>query len=407
MRDFMPPQMRARNRVISIVERVFKKYGYEPLETPALENMEILNLKVGADTGKQIYNVEDGKLGMRFDLTVPLARVVAGNPALPKPFKRYCIGRVWRREEPQKGRFREFLQADVDVVGSPRMECEAELIACTCECLRELGFSDFTVRVNNRKIMDAVVKKLGVKARPEDVFRALDKMGKVGEGGVEQELEGIGVGKKERDGLIGFVSENGTDKQILAKMEEYSPEGSGELREILTLCKLYGIENVSVDMSLMRGLDYYTGPVFEINAGGGIGSISGGGRYDNLISSYGGGEVPAVGISLGIERIMALLEGKGAEEPSADIYVAGVKPEFYANAVSAAQELRKEGLSAQVDLMGRNLRKQLEYANSKGTGFMVIIGQKEVDGKKVTLRNLKTGEEKLLSISEVARAIGT
>ncbi len=405
MRDFMPETMGARNRVISVVETVFRKYGYEPLETPALESMDVLNMKVGEDTGKQIYRVEDGKLGMRFDLTVPLARLVAGNPSIPKPFKRYCIGKVWRREEPQKGRFREFLQADVDVVGSPRMECEAELIACACECLKELGFSDFTVRINNRKIMDAIVKKLGVKAQPEAVFRALDKLGKIGEGGVEQELEGIGVGKKEKDELIGFVSEKGSDEQITTKMEKYSAEGAGELKEILRLCGIYGVGNVSVDMSLMRGLDYYTGPVFEISAGEGVGSIAGGGRYDNLISSYGGGEVPAVGISLGIERIMALLEGKGGKGASLDVYVAAVKPEFYGKSVEAAKKLRGEGLSIQVDVMGRNLRKQLEYANSKGVRFAAIIGQKEAEAGKVTLRNLANGDEKLVSIQEAAKIV--
>jgi histidyl-tRNA synthetase len=404
MRDFMPGEMSARSRVISIVEAAFKRYGYEQIDTPVLENLDVLSLKCGEDTTKLIYKTEDGKLGLRFDLTVPFARVVAGNPALPKPFKRYCIAKVWRREEPQKGRFREFLQADVDVAGSEKMECEAELISCACEALRELGFSDFKVRLNSRKILEGVIKKIGITEKPEAVFRALDKIDKIGRTGVEAELEKAGVGKKEMDELVELILKKDGNEEMLKQVEKESPGGAAEIKEILGLCALYGEKNVSFDLSLMRGLDYYTGPVFEISAGGGIGSIGGGGRYDGLIDGYGGGKVPAVGISLGIERIMELL-GKNGKASEVEVFVANVKPEFYPDALKAAREIRKGGIAVQVDLMGRNLRKQLEYANAKGIGFVGVIGGNEAKEGTITLRNLKTGKEQKVPLGQAAEIV--
>ncbi|MFH1447673.1 MAG: histidine--tRNA ligase [Candidatus Micrarchaeota archaeon] len=404
MRDFMPAQMNARNAVISVVERVFRRYGYEPLETPALENMEILDVKCGEDTNKQIYRVEDGKLGMRFDLTVPLARVVASNQSLPKPFKRYCIGKVWRREEPQKGRFREFLQADVDIIGSSKMECDAELLACASECLKKLGFKDFRIRVNNRKILDSIITGVGITAASAAVFRTLDKLEKIGEKGVNDELVEMGVGKDSVKKLMEIISQKGDNEEILKNVGGYGENGIRELEELVALCNTYCLENVSVDLSLVRGLDYYTGPVFEISAGGGVGSIAGGGRYDNLIGVYSGVDVPAVGISLGIERIMALL-GEGDEKSCVEICIAAVKPEFYPNAIAVAQELRASGMNVQVDLMGRNLRKQFDYANSKKIMFIGVIGQREAEKDMITVRNLETGEEKVVSPKEVRKIV--
>ncbi len=404
MRDFMPDQMTARKKVISVVERLFKSYGYEPFDTPALELMETLMVKCGDETNKQIYRVEDGKLGMRFDLTVPLARVVASDSTISKPFKRYCIDKVWRREEPQKGRYREFLQADIDVIGSSGMECEAELLACASECLKALGFKKFSVKVNNRKILDSVIKRIGITSKPEAVFRVLDKLEKTGEGAVRDELLKAGLDKTETDELMSAITEKGNNESRLKAADNLGgKDGADELRYMIELCKEYGID-VSVDLSLVRGLDYYTGPVFEISAGEGIGSIAGGGRYDDLIETYSGQNVPAVGISLGIERIMALLDGdefKGA----VDVYIATVKPELYGNSIKVANELRSYGLNVQIDLMKRNLRKQFEYVNSKNIGYIGVIGPKEVKEKTITLRDLKTGEEKAVTPKQAADII--
>ena len=405
-RDLMPEQALLLEEVLDKVRLVFRKYGYEPIETPAFEELEVLEKKSGEEARKQIFRVGEGeKLGLRFDLTVPLARVVAGNASLPKPFKRYHISRVWRHEEPQKGRFREFYQADVDVVGSAGMECEAELLACAKEALEAVGLEHLKIRVNNRKMLDAMFAKLGLKAGAVQIFRALDKLEKQGAGAVEQDLRSLGLNAGEIDALMKFAGMKGTNDEKLAFVEKNfgaAKEGAAETRELLALLEEYGVK-AELDLSLVRGLDYYTGPVFEINAGGGIGSIAAGGRYDDLIGMYSGKPVPATGISLGIERLMELLKGKAKRVTRA--YVAAAKDEYRAEARKIVAKLRKAGVPAQVDLMGRKLGKQFEYANAMGIPYTIIVGEREMKEKKVTLRNMKSGEEKVLSLDDAVKEL--
>jgi histidyl-tRNA synthetase len=402
----MPEQALILEEVLDKVRAVFRKYGYEPIETPAFEELEVLEKKSGAEVRKQIFCVgEDKRLGLRFDLTVPLARLVAGNASLPKPFKRYHISRVWRREEPQKGRFREFYQADVDIVGSAGMECDAELLACAEEALEAVGLEHLKIRVNNRKMLDAIFTKLGLKVDATEIFRALDKMEKQGKEVVEQELRLLGLNGGEIEELMKFAAMKGTNEEKLVFVEKHfagAGEGVGELRTLLELLEEYGVK-AEVDLALVRGLDYYTGPVFEISAGGGIGSVAAGGRYDNLIELYGARPTPATGISLGIERLMELLKGKAKRVTH--VYVAAAKDEYRNEARKIAGKLRKAGISVQLDLMGRKLGKQFEYANTMGIPYAIIVGEREMKEKKVTLRDMKSGNERMLTFEEAAKEL--
>jgi len=403
MRDSSPETMLMREKVIDTVRAVFKKYGYVPMDTPAMENIEVLKKKCGEEIAGQIFKVEESDMGLRFDLTVPLARA-AGGMSVPKPFKRYCIAPVWRREEPQKARYREFWQADIDIVGSPSMRCEAELLACAKECLSALGFEKIQIRLNNRKILSAMLKEAGVSKENEAaVFRALDKLGKKPEGEVREEMAAKGLQETQIKKLFSYFE--GKDNEEKLKRVDFAKEGVQELREILEYAKMYGFEKgITIDLSLVRGLDYYTGPIFEIAGEGGVGTITAGGRYDNLLELYGQKEY-ATGISLGIERILYLLEKESEKSAPAMVYVAPVSIGYYADAIALVQELRSQGFSVITDLQNRSLSKQLEYANAVGIQNVIIIGEKEKKEGKFLLRNLRTGTETLAKKEEVVNYI--
>lgn len=392
-RDFLPQEIILRNKVFDIVRKVFESYGYEPLETPAFEYWEILSAKCGEEVKKEIYYFKDKgerELGLRFDLTVPFARVVASNPNLPKPFKRYTIGRVWRYEEPQKGRYREFWQADVDIAGSSSVISDAEVVSVGIECLRKLGFKNFKVRVNNRKYLETKLIEIGIpKEKIFDVFRIIDKLDKIGEEGVKELLSKVVPEKEEK------IME-------LIKEKEEIPK---EIEEFFEAIKLFDVEGEIVfDPSLVRGLDYYTGNIFEVDAGFGK-SIAGGGRYDNLIGIYGKENVPAVGFSLGIERIIELIKERKMMEIDRTItkvFVANVGDEMLKNAIKIASKLRKMGIPTDINLGQRNLSKQLEYCNSKGIRYVLIVGEEEMKEGKVKLKDMESGEERKIKISELS-----
>lgn len=398
MRDILPEDAILRRDVLQTVEQVYRKYGFVPLETPAMEYMATLRAKAGEEIDKQIFVLKDEELGLRFDLTVPMARVVATN-TFPKPFKRYAFAPVWRYEEPQKGRFREFWQADIDTVGSKSMRAEAEVLAAARDALQALGFRELRILINNRKVLDAVVARLKIEDKKAAVFRLLDKIDKVGPIRVREELEQV-IGKPRTMEFLQVLDTKGDNEAKLKAIEKVSPEGAEELKQVLALCPF----PIEIDLSLVRGLGYYTGPIFEIKGGESIGSIAGGGRYDNLLSVYGQGD-PAVGISLGIERIIVLLkERKAREQTSVQTYtqalVAAVKPEFYPKALETARTLRERGIAAETDLNERNLRKQFDYANALGIPYVIILGEKEIQSGKVTLRNMREGTEEALPPEE-------
>jgi histidyl-tRNA synthetase len=415
MRDFFPTDMRRRQRVLDTVESVFKNYGYERLETPVLEDFDLLSKKSGEDTRQEIYCFKDKgdrEIGLRFDLTVPTCRVVAANSDIPKPFKRYAIGRVWRYDNPGAGRYREFWQADVDVFGSGEACSDAEVVAVAMDCFRKLGFKDFTVRISNRKIIEGFVLSLGIKEdKIEDVFRSIDKLEKMGETYVTKELVDKGFKSKAVDELLAFIGLKGWE-DVLRKAEEsvkgnkVGEEGIAEMKAMVEALKSFDCaDNVVIDMSLVRGLAYYTGAVFEVAVEGGKWSLAGGGRYDKLIEMFGGKPTPATGISLGIERILVVMDEKGMfgkDDAPCAVFVACAKEDVRKETLQLAQRLRGAGASVDADLMSRALKKQFDYVNAKGIPYCIVVGPREVSEKKYTLRDMVSGKEEKLTAEQLS-----
>ncbi len=403
MRDFSGAENMVRQRMLQAIEGQFKLWGYQPLSTPALEQAETLERKCGAEIKGQLFRIDDGQLALRFDMTVPLARFAA-NSSLPKPYKRYAIGPVWRREEPQKGRMREFLQADADIIGCKEMRAEAELLAMANETLELLGFANCTILLNSRKILSGIAAKYGVENDTE-LFRMLDKIGKIPQEAVVDGLEKIGIGNDDAQELLESLSGKNGNGAALKAASEFSEDGAKELVQVMDGLEMRGVKNCVIDLSLARGLDYYTGPIFEIKASDEIGNIAGGGRYDSLLGMYGQDDY-AVGISLGIERLMALSAKEGAATPT-KVIVVGVKDEMkiYAAAIEAAKFLRAAGVACETDLQCRPMRKQLDYANALGVPYALIIGEEEIKSGQFVLKNLTTGEQIKMPIEEIAKAL--
>ena len=427
VRDFPPEEMRRRNFVIETVAKVYRNYGYREIETPAFEFLDTLAKKKagGESINKEIFKFEDlgGRwLGLRFDLTVPTARFIAENPNLPKPFKRFQIGRVWRYEEPQAGRFREFWQADADVFGSATAESDLDCLSAIIAALKALGFKDFTVKVNSRKLLEEIAATGGVKREnAADFFRTIDKLEKIGEKGVKSELKEKKLPVSES--LFKLILTEGEPDKILSKLKKElnDKKPAEELAEFFTLAKSFGIlQYLKLSLSLARGLDYYTGIVFEIkvNALSSVsrtardgmekyGSVAGGGRYDNLIALYGKESVPAVGMSIGIERIIEIMKEEKlfpdlGSEPKVLVVPIGKTLE---KAIELTQKLRAANIPADIDLMRRNVGKLMNYANSLGIPFVAVLGENEVKEKKVTLRDMKSGKQELIAESELLKRV--
>jgi len=404
-----------RRFVVETIRSVFELYGYDEIETPAFEFLDVLTAKCGPEVKEQIYAFKDkaGRdLGLRFDLTVPLARLVASHPDLPKPFKRYCISRVWRYEEPQSGRFREFWQADADIIGSAKMDSDAEVIAVAISCLKRLGMKNFSVRLSNRKILESIVDSAGVERESWlSVFRAIDKLDKIGQEGVKRELERLGLTDDQISTIMMQISKRGNldavEREVNHMLTSRGKEGFNELAEIISNLGLYNCsEYVIVDLSLARGLDYYTGPIFEVSAETdvSVGSVAGGGRYDNLIELLGGPPTPATGISLGIDRLVEVLS-EANMLPSArtltQVFVAYTSPSLKKEAITVAEKLRSEGIRVEVDIMGRKLDRQLKYADAKGIPYVVILGPREVAEGVYRIRDMSARKECLVNLQEL------
>lgn len=420
-RDFLPVEMIKRDFILETVRKVFESYGFDPLETPAFEEWNLLAKKGsgGEEIKNEIYYFKDKsnrELGLRFDLTVPMARVVAANPQLTKPFKRYQIGRVWRYDRPQAGRYREFWQADVDIVGAKSVEADLECIAVMVEVLKKLGFEKFSLRLNNRKILNGMIEFVDIpKKKSPAVFRILDKLEKIGEKDVFKELKSE-INPKKAEKLLELIKKRGKPDEILERemkalgSNDTARIGLEELKEIVDKSRVYGIaDRIEVDFSLVRGLDYYTGPIFEISVETekNVGSVAGGGRYDNLIELYGGNWTPATGISLGVERIYEIMEAEKMfrlPETKTLVFVLCVDDQLKKDALRIAQKLRRVGIPTQTDLMGRNMKKQLEYVNSASIPFTLFVGEKELKSKRFTLRNMISGEQKVMGIETVLKA---
>jgi len=371
--------------IIDIVRKCFEKYGFSPFITPSIESFELLSIKggLGEHVRDEIYYFKDKagrEIGLRFDLTMPLVRVVASNPQIPKPIKRYQIATVWRYDEPQRLRYREFWQADIDIVGSESLISDAECIACICETLENLNIKDFFIRVNDREALDKKLEEIGVKKKKE-VMQILDKMDKIGKENVEKEIEKLGEKLKIED---------------LEKIET-----SEKINKLLEYCSYFGVDKkLKIDPYLVRGLDYYTSLVYEISFGEKI-SFGGGGRYDNLIENVSGTKLPATGISLGLTRIFDFIkERKIRKREREGIYVCFPKEEFIKSSLKVAEILRKKGFNVSLEVKPRKLDEQIRYADINGFRYVIIVG-KEFEEGKVVVKDLETGKEKIEKLDEI------
>ena len=400
------------------MREVYESYGFEPLDTPAFEYLEMLQIKSGEDILNQVYafkDKSDRELALRFEHTASTVRVVASHRELQKPFRRYIIGPTWRYERPTETRFREFLQADVDIFGVESSIADAEVISAVVEAFSRLGFEGFTIYLNDRRILKSVVELAGIPPENSlDAIRAVDKIKKIGRDGVIEELREILPYEEASIKLLDMIGMKGEPLEVIGSakqmLKEY-PEGvkgCEALEELVKYAEGFGFaEYIEVDLSLARGLDYYTGPICEVFAKGyeEYSSLAGGGRYDEIIELFGGEPTPATGISFGVDRVTLVLEEKGAFKDmslGADVYVAPVNEDVVLKAIEITQVLRRAGISTIVDLMGRRLGKQFEYADKKGIPKVVVVGAKELADMSVTVRDMKTGDQRMVLIEELA-----
>ncbi len=410
VRDFSPSEAISRKWAIDVIEEVYKRFGFYPIDTPALETIEVLNAKAyGEETTKNIFKIADDDSALRFDLTVPLARYMAMNKDMPLPFKRYQIGYAWRRDEPQKMRYREFVQADVDIVGGEKIYSDAEVIAATALAIEELGIRNYRILLNSRKLLEKILDNFGVdQKKSAEAISVIDKLAKIGEEECVSQLNKIVGDDRVASKIIEFIqSESGNDKKIeeLSANIKNAKEETEETNLLLSLLEQYGIvDKVKIDLSLARGFAYYTGFVWEFVVVEGdkqLPSIAGGGRYDNLLELYTKKSLPAVGSSIGLDRIMDVLKEKPLIRTYAKLFVAYIGEENAPPALSLANKARSAGIYTDLNITKRNITKQLEYANSLKFKYVAIIGKQEMAMKKVKLRNLISGNEDMLSIDEV------
>jgi len=408
-RDILPEQKILRNQIIKVITKVFEKYGYDPLETPSLERFETLSSKFagGEEIMKEIFSLTDQgnrKLGLRYDLTVPLARVIAQNPNIKMPFKRYQIANVWRDGPIKLGRYREFTQCDADVVGSNSRLVDAELLAIANEVFEKLDLK-VIIKLNSIKILNEICKQAQIKD-PQDAILTLDKLDKIGEQGVKKELKEKKYSEKQITELINLFSISGKNQDILKKIPAEARE---ELQEVLSYAEIFKLKNVQIVPSLARGLSYYTGTIFEVYIDASEkseikGSIAAGGRFDNMIGKFAGREVPAIGISFGLDVIFDALSKKLGEEKikksNVKVYVVPIGIEIK-QTLKIVNDLRQGNINTDFDFSGRGISKNLDYASKKGIPYVLIVGTDELKSKKLTLRNMLTGKEEKLELNNV------
>jgi histidyl-tRNA synthetase len=436
MRDFLPEDVRRRDYVIRIVEDVYRRYGFEPLETPALENIETLTGKYGDEGAKLIFKVlrrgehessGETDLALRYDLTVPLARVVAEyRGKLPRFFKRYQIQPVWRADRPARGRFREFYQCDVDVIGSRSMLVEAELCAAVSDVLQKVGFADFEVRLNHRGLLRGMLENFGVpEALHDQALVAVDKMDKIGRDGVAAELSARGIPDAAAGRLLGAFevtggraasNADGTDavnaRTLAWAREQVSGNAVGEaaIAELAAIVELSrstsAHTHIRLTPGLARGLSYYTGAIMEVNVPDLAGSLGGGGRYDGLIGMFSGENIPACGFSLGLERILVVMTERkmfppSVQSASADVLATIFDQPSMGETLQLAADLREHGIRVEVYPDADKLGKQFKYASARGIPFVTIVGEDERRAGQVTVKNLTSGVQVVIPRDQV------
>ena len=423
--ELLPAKQAQMERMMQILRDTYSLYGFAPLDTPIIEDAQILLAKGGGETEKQIYRFTkgDSDLAMRFDLTVPLAKYVALHyNDLAFPFRRYQIGKVYRGERAQRGRFREFYQADIDIIGDGKLDIlnEAEIPSIIYQIFRRFGLTRFQIRVNNRKILNGFYAMLGLSEKSGDIMRTVDKLDKVGIQLVAGLLEvECGLNSEQILEIIKFIQIKGTNSEVLAALEEY--HGRNELfdtglSELKTVCENLGAfgvpeENFAVDLTIARGLDYYTGTVYETTLldHPEIGSVCSGGRYDNLAEYYTTQKLPGVGISIGLTRLFYVLDEQGLLNPemnscACDALVIPMTASPAA-AIALAQSLRTAGVRAQVYGEQKKFKQKMTYANKLGVPYIVLLGDDEIAANKCSVKDMRTGVQVTVSPEEAAELI--
>jgi len=415
VQDTFPEEKIIKNQVVDTLREIFELYGFAPLETPTLERYETLAAKFAAgessDALKEIFKLTDQgkrKLALRFDLTVPLSRFVAMNPNLKLPFKRYEVGSVFRDGPIKLGRYREFWQMDIDTIGTNSMLADAEIVAMTETIFKKLKFN-VVIKINNRKLLNGILNQAGIKNK-ESAIIAIDKLDKIGVEGVTAEMLEKGYKKEQIKKVFTLIQKDISLTQLKKTITDPEGiEGLQELAELFDYLKQMNISTALFDISLARGLAYYTGTVFEVflKKGPIKSSLAGGGRYDKMIGNFIGKsrEVPAMGISFGIAPIIDVLKStkKNIVKTPAKVYVLPLNTTK--QSLSIAQQLRNEGISTDFALSKKGMSKNLQYANTLGIPYVVIIGEKEITQNKVLLRDMQTGDQQLLTVKEVIKKL--
>ena len=405
--ELMPNEQILFEQIKQKIEKTYQKFGFLPLDTPILELSEVLLAKAGGETEKQIYRFEKGDtdISMRFDLTVPLAKYVAKNYGnLSFPFRRYQIGKVYRGERTQKGRFREFYQCDIDIIGDGELSVinDAELPSVIYNIFKELGFDDFTIRINNRKILNGLFESLNQKENATEILRIIDKIEKI-------EIPSDAINK-----IMDFIEIEGTTDEKLQKLNELNIKneefetGLDELTQVVKYVRIFGIPeaNFKVDLTIARGLDYYTGTVYEtfLNQYRELGSVCSGGRYENLAEYYTDKQLPGVGISIGLTRLFYKLNElqliKAEKKSIAEVLVVPMVQDLTVP-IQIATDLRKKGISTEVYLNDKKLKAKMKYADKLEIPYVIVVGEDEINSGIVKIKNMKTGEEKEASIPNI------
>jgi histidyl-tRNA synthetase len=422
--ELLPAPQQQMERMMDILRRTYSLYGFTPLDTPLIEASEVLLAKGGGETEKQIYRFTkgDADLSLRFDLTVPLAKYVALHyNELSFPFRRYQIGKVYRGERAQRGRFREFYQADIDVIGDGKLDItnEAEIPAIIYQTFTELGLKRFQIRVNNRRILNGFYAMQGLTEKSGDIMRTVDKLDKIGAEKVRTLLmEDVGLTDEQAAEILKFIAITGDNAQVITALEGYAgrnevfDEGLEQLKTVVKYLSSFGVpeENFAVDLTIARGLDYYTGTVYETTLldHPEIGSVCSGGRYDNLAGYYIEKQLPGVGISIGLTRLFYVLDEQGLlnpELPSAPADALVLPMGDIAPAIALAETLRSSGLRVQLYCEQKKFKQKMAYADKLKVPFAVLLGEDEIAEGKCSVKNMKTGEQLKLTPAEAAEHI--
>ena len=414
------------NFMYDTIKNTYESFGFLPIDTPILEYSEILLAKAGGETEKQIYSFKKGDtdISMRFDLTVPLSRYVSQHMNdITFPFKRYQIGKVYRGERPQKGRFREFYQCDIDVIGNGELSIayDAELPCIIYNVFKKFGFGEFVIKINNRKILNGFFSSLGLSEKVTDILRIVDKIDKIGPEIVKEELIKIGISKEAADRILYFINVDGSNDEIINALKNLNIEneifnkGVEEIEQVINYLRMFNIpeNNFKIALSIARGLDYYTGTVYETNLVDypELGSICSGGRYDNLTSYYSNQTMPGVGISIGLTRLFdqlmdnGLIEKIQIDSSIAQVLIVDADNSNFEYVSNVGNILRQNNIRTDIYYGDKQLKNKMKYANKLAIPYVLIIGETEKNNNQVTIKNMETGEQNLTTIEEAIKII--